>query len=126
MIKQGCGYDDGDCLPFIRAYPTCPIDDFTMMDNSGEIIIGNGVCEGAPTYSDNSCRFENGDCDVGLVGQDLIFKGVRAGSSLDFVARMSSDGDAVGVSMCFADTDGNYDANSAGTVTTRKWEMEQS
>jgi len=72
MIKQGCGYNDGDCLPFIRAYPTCPIDDFTMMDNSGEIIIGNGVCEGAPTYSDNSCRFENGDCDVGLVGQDLI------------------------------------------------------
>ena len=36
-----------------------------------------------------------------------------AGSSLDFVARTSSDGNAVGVSMYFSDTDGNFDANSS-------------
>jgi len=71
--SKSCGYDNGDCNNFNRAYPECPLEDLaSMSEGSTDIVLGDGICDSG-IYSIETCGFENGDCDRGQVGQDLDF-----------------------------------------------------
>eukprot|EP00554_Chaetoceros_debilis_P014083 CAMPEP_0194125450 /NCGR_PEP_ID=MMETSP0150-20130528/59470_1 /TAXON_ID=122233 /ORGANISM="Chaetoceros debilis, Strain MM31A-1" /LENGTH=1205 /DNA_ID=CAMNT_0038819261 /DNA_START=97 /DNA_END=3711 /DNA_ORIENTATION=- len=90
-----CDYDNKDCSKFNRDHPKCPLHDLSQIDGSGNVLLGNDVCDSG-VYNSNECGWENGDCAVGQVGQDLQFLGnissimSQDGSTLVFVPPYSS------------------------------------
>lgn len=85
-----CNYDNNDCSEFNRDYPECPLEALSEIDGSGNVILGNDVCDSG-IYSSNECGWEFKDCAVGQVGQDVQIS-VRI-----IFAAMSQDGSTLAV-----------------------------
>lgn len=85
-----CNYDNNDCSEFNRDYPECPLEDLSEIDGSGNVILGNDVCDSG-IYNSNECGWEFKDCAVGQVGQDVQIS-VRI-----IFAAMSQDGSTLAV-----------------------------
>jgi len=53
--KFECGFDDGDCINFNVAYPSCEV-----VPNLSPYVIGDGYCH--EEYNTKNCGYDGGDC----------------------------------------------------------------
>eukprot|EP00592_Proboscia_alata_P025552 CAMPEP_0194432698 /NCGR_PEP_ID=MMETSP0176-20130528/72174_1 /TAXON_ID=216777 /ORGANISM="Proboscia alata, Strain PI-D3" /LENGTH=849 /DNA_ID=CAMNT_0039249223 /DNA_START=118 /DNA_END=2667 /DNA_ORIENTATION=+ len=129
LSTRDCGYDNGDCKTFARNFPDCPLDEIavnlTKLINftaTADIVFGNGVCDSG-WYATETCGFEDADCDVGQIGQDMVYHGVSSGSSLHFNMKMSKDGSKVMAGFPSTNSDGTFDTSAAGFVNMRRYNV---
>ncbi len=116
VSTKECVYDNGDCDSFVRDYPDCPMEKLAITEGSSDVVLGNGICESGLLYTNDECGREYGDCDVGQIGQDVIFRGVSSRSSLQFHTRMCPDGSKVFIGMLNTGQNEKYNTTSAGRV----------
>ncbi len=116
-----CGYDNGDCNDFNRAYPKCPLQDLSEFEGAADVVLGDGFCNGG-IYSIKECGNEYGDCNLGQVGQEIIIP-ERLGFADDvfFNMKMSLSGDTMAIGLYGTDESGNFDAKNPGLVKMMKY-----
>ncbi len=88
-----CGYDNGDCNTYNRLHPECPylqLEELEKLEILGNIVLGDGVCDSG-IYNTKSCGYEYGDCDAGMLGQDIIVEGANDAFPI-FTMELSFDG----------------------------------
>ncbi len=93
-----CGYDNGDCNTYNRIHPECPytqLEELEKVEILGDIVLGDGVCDSG-IYNTKSCGYENGDCDIGQLGQDVSVEGANDAFPI-FTTELSADGTTLAI-----------------------------
>ncbi len=116
-----CGYDNGDCNDFIRAYPDCPLDDFSVIEGSSGVVLKDGFCDSG-IYNIKECGNEFGDCDDGQFAQEInINERIGFGDDVFFNTKISLSGDTIAIGLYGTDESGNFDAKNPGFVKMMRY-----
>jgi len=116
-----CALDKEDCYAFSQEFPRCPLEELAEISGSSDVVLGNGICE-STIYASPECGYENRDCDVGQIGQDIVLNGVASGTALFFKMRISADGSKVMIGLFRSSESFEYADDDYGRVSVYEFD----